>query len=83
VGLLRRVCPPDRVVPRARRAHGLRPSDRTGQGRRTDPAILGSIAVPGDQSGSASFLEPSLNVLFEVARFDPDGHIVRVTATRV
>jgi len=47
------------------------------------PSILGSIVVPRDQTGSASFLEPSLNVLFEVARFDPDGHIVRVTATRV
>ena len=47
------------------------------------PSILGSIVVPRDQTGSASFLEPSLNVLFEVARFDQDGHIVRVTATRV
>ena len=47
------------------------------------PAILGSIAVPDDPAGSASFVEPSLNVLFEVSRSDPDGHVVRVTATRL
>jgi hypothetical protein len=45
--------------------------------------ILGSIAVPTDATGSASFVEPPLNVLFEVARSDPEGEFVPVTATRL
>ena len=45
-------------------------------------AILGSIAVPAAQADRADFIEPMGNTRFEVQRFDPDGRIVKVTATK-
>src|SRR5437868_2042630 len=46
-------------------------------------AILGSIAVPAAPGDRQQFLEPTGNTRFEVQRFDPDGRIVKVTATKL
>jgi hypothetical protein len=47
------------------------------------PAYLGSIAVPAALGTTATFVEPAGNVRFEVERFDADGRVLRVRATRL
>jgi hypothetical protein len=47
------------------------------------PAYLGSIAVPAALGATATFVEPAGNVRFEVERFDAEGRILRVRATRL
>jgi hypothetical protein len=46
-------------------------------------AILGSIAVPAAPGDRKQFVEPKGNTRFEVQRFDPDGRIVKVNATKL
>jgi hypothetical protein len=58
---------------------------RIGPGKDTGPtpAILGSISVPAAVGMKTRFVEPAGNVRFEVERFDAEGRILRVTATKL